>query len=44
MLRVNGDRAEKLPVNVKDGASISFTLDTAAIDSGPTTFFELVEE
>lgn len=43
-LRLNGSRAGKLALNVMAGESASFTLDTAELDSGPTTFFELVEE
>ena len=44
VLRLNGDRAGKLPLNVIAGSSISFRLDTRTPDFSPTTFFEIIEE
>jgi hypothetical protein len=43
-LRLNGEREEKLPVNVIGASTIVFTLDTGSLAYGPTTFFELVDE
>ncbi len=43
-LRLNGERGEKLPIAIADGASVAFTLDTGSLASGPTTYFELVEK
>jgi hypothetical protein len=43
-LRLDGERAEKIPMTSVDGSSVIFTLDTGALASGPTTFFELIEE
>jgi hypothetical protein len=42
-LHLNGGRAEKLPLTIESGA-VSFSLDTATLKQGPTTFFELVVE
>lgn len=42
-LRLNGERAEKIPMDSIDRSSVVFTLDTGALASGPTTYFELVE-
>jgi len=43
-LKLNGERGQKIPITVLDGASAAFTLDTGALAAGPTTYFELVEE
>ena len=43
-LRLNGERAERLPVNILDESSVAFVLDTGVLHSGPTTFFELAAE
>jgi len=40
-VRQNGDRAEELPV-VRDGGKLKFSVDTAALKSGPVLFFELI--
>lgn len=40
-LRLNGERAEKLPLSIKADA-VAINLDTAVLQHGPTTFFELV--
>lgn len=42
-LRLNGERAEKLPLAIAANA-VTFSLDTAALKHGPTTYFELVIE
>ena len=43
-LRLNGERGEKIPMAVVDGASVAFALDTSSLAAGPTTYFELVEK
>jgi hypothetical protein len=43
-LRLNGERGEKIPIAVVDGASVAFALDTGSLAAGPTTYFELVEK
>jgi hypothetical protein len=42
-LRLNGTRAQKLRLKVVNGSAVA-VLDTAALDFGPTTYFELLEE
>jgi hypothetical protein len=42
-LRLNGERAERLPLAIAADA-VTFSLDTAALKHGPTTYFELVIE
>jgi hypothetical protein len=39
---LNGSRGESIPLDPVAGG-IRFTLDTAALRDGPTTFFELVK-
>jgi hypothetical protein len=43
-LRLNGERAEKLPLKYGSENSVFIVLDTMAVKHGPTTFFELVLE
>lgn len=40
-LQLNGERAERVPLEIEADA-VRFKLDTAALNSGPTTFFELL--
>ncbi len=42
-LNLDGSRAEKLPLEIKEGKLI-VKLNTAALKNGPTSFFELAEE
>lgn len=42
-LRLNGARAEQLPVEVHP-TGLRINIDTAALTGGPTTYFELVQE
>jgi hypothetical protein len=39
---LNGERSEVIPLE-RSATGIRFTLDTARLQRGPTTFFELVE-
>ena len=43
-LHLNGERAQKLPMNISVEDAISFEIDTQILKFGPTTFFELVAE
>ena len=42
-LKLDGSRADNVEVNVRDGR-MTLKLDTAALSSGPTPFFEIVQD